>query len=235
MSQKSAGGLGERNKAKRRDAILDAALELFDVNPSSAVTTDQIAARAEVSPATVYNLIGTRDEVLRAIAIRFIQRMTVALAAEAADGSSSRAPMWLQRLLIERSLAGLLEHSQAYRHVISYLGGLGPATQDLQGPNGPTPDPVAFHAASIVLAQRAGAIRKNLDPTAIALQLADNLNGTLIRWSFGGLNDNQLVPLATHGLVALLLAVSTDRERQDLEAELLKLNRQLKRGHKAVL
>jgi AcrR family transcriptional regulator len=231
MSQNSSGGLGERNKAKRRDAILDAALELFDVNPSSAVTTDQIAARAEVSPATVYNLIGRREEVLRAIAVRFIQRMTVVLATEAADGSSSREPMWLQRLLIERSLTALREHSQAYRHVISYLGGLGTSAQDLQSEDGPTPDPVEFHATSVALAQRAGAIRKNLDPTAIALQVADNLNGTLIRWSFGRLDDDLLVPLAMHGLVALLLAVSTDRERPRLEAELLKLNRQLKRGH----
>ena len=233
MSKMSTVGLGERNKAKRRDAILDAALELFDDNPSSAVTTDQIAARAEVSPATVYNLIGTREEVLRAITVRFIQRMTVVLAAEAAAGSSSREPMWLQRLLIERSLTALQEHSQAYRHVISYLGGLGTAARDLQSKDGPTPDPIAFHAASVALAQRAGAIRKNLDPNAIALQLADNLNGTLIRWSFGGLDDDQLVPLAMHGLVALLLAVSTDRERPRLEAELLKLNRRLKRDREA--
>ncbi len=229
MSPKSAEGLGERNKAKRRDAILEAALELFDGNPSGSVTTEQIAARAEVSPATVYNLIGTREEVLRAIAVRFIQRMTLVLAAEAAVGGTGREPMWLQRLLIERSLTALQEHSQAYRHVISYLGGLGTGTQDLQSDDGPTPDPVVFHAASVALAQRAGAIRKNLDPTAIALQLADNFNGTLIRWSFGGLDDDQLVPLAMHGLVALLLAVSTDRERPRLEAELLKLNRQLKR------
>ncbi len=234
MSQNSAGGLGERNKAKRRDAILDAALELFDLNASSTVTTDQIAARAEVSPATVYNLIGTREEVLRAIAVRFIQRMTVELAAEAANGSSSRDPMWLQRLLIERSLTALQEHSQAYRHVISYLGGLGTAAQDLQSDDGPTPDPVEFHAASVALAQRAGAIRKNLNPTAVALQLADNLNGTLIRWSFGGLDDDQLVPLAMHGLVALLLAVATDNERSRLEAELLTLNRQLKRSPKPI-
>ncbi len=143
MSKMSPGGLGERNKAKRRDAILDAALELFDVNPSS-VTTEQIAARAEVSPATVYNLIGTRDEVLRAIAVRFIQRMTVVLAAEAAVGGSSREPMWLQRLLIERSLTALREHSEAYRHVISYLGGLGTATQDLQSDDGPTPTQSRF-------------------------------------------------------------------------------------------
>ena len=38
-----------------------------------------------------------------------------------------------------------------------------------------------------------------------------------------------------HGLVVLLLAMSTDRERPRLEAELLKLNKQLKRGHKASL
>ena len=57
-------GLREKNKAKRRAAILDAAVELLNVHPWHEVPNEQIAARAEVAPATVYNLVGTRERLL---------------------------------------------------------------------------------------------------------------------------------------------------------------------------
>ena len=52
----AVSGLRDLNKAKRRDAILDAALTLLGSRDSNDITTEEIAALAGVSPATVYNL-----------------------------------------------------------------------------------------------------------------------------------------------------------------------------------
>ena len=53
--------LRERNKQKRRNAILDAAFSLLGENDARLLTVERIADRAEVSPATVYNLVGSRE------------------------------------------------------------------------------------------------------------------------------------------------------------------------------
>lgn len=61
-------GLRERHKARRRAQILEAARQLLRADPEASVTTEQIARRAEVVPATVYNLIGPRDQLWQALA-----------------------------------------------------------------------------------------------------------------------------------------------------------------------
>ena len=63
-------GLRERGKLRRTERILDAALELLREDPNQNLTVDRISERAEVAPMTVYNLVGNRDEVWRAIADR---------------------------------------------------------------------------------------------------------------------------------------------------------------------
>ena len=55
------GGLRERNKAKRREAIVDSALALLRQHELHEVSIERVAAGAEVSPATVYNLVGGRE------------------------------------------------------------------------------------------------------------------------------------------------------------------------------
>jgi len=54
--------LRERNKRRRVGRILDAVLALIREEPDRLPTIEQVAARAEVSPMTVFNLVGTRDE-----------------------------------------------------------------------------------------------------------------------------------------------------------------------------
>lgn len=57
------GGLREQHKARRRMRILEATRELLRHGPDSVISAERIAERAEVAPATVYNLIGPRDKI----------------------------------------------------------------------------------------------------------------------------------------------------------------------------
>jgi AcrR family transcriptional regulator len=57
-------GLRERKKARTRAAIQAAALELFERDGYTATTVDQIAERAEVSPATFFRYFPTKEDVV---------------------------------------------------------------------------------------------------------------------------------------------------------------------------
>ncbi|WP_372437895.1 TetR/AcrR family transcriptional regulator [Pseudomonas chlororaphis subsp. aureofaciens] len=57
-------GLRERQKEMRRQAIVNAALLLFEKQGIQATTVEQIAAEAGVSAATVFNYFGTKQHII---------------------------------------------------------------------------------------------------------------------------------------------------------------------------
>src|SRR5271165_5207429 len=64
----AAEGLRARGKRQRRQRILDAARELLHEDPDQGLTVPRIAERADVSPATVFNLVGPRERIWAALA-----------------------------------------------------------------------------------------------------------------------------------------------------------------------
>ncbi len=58
----------------RRDAIIDAAAAIFSESGYSGASIDAIAARANVSRQTVYNQIGDKEKVFRAVVADITQR-----------------------------------------------------------------------------------------------------------------------------------------------------------------
>jgi AcrR family transcriptional regulator len=57
-------GLRERQRIKARRTIQERALDLFDARGFDAVTIEEIAAAAEVSPSSVYRYFGTKEGLL---------------------------------------------------------------------------------------------------------------------------------------------------------------------------
>ena len=61
-------GLRERRKLRRVDRILQAARDLLREGGGDVPTVEQVAERAEVATATVFNLVGTRENLWAALA-----------------------------------------------------------------------------------------------------------------------------------------------------------------------
>jgi AcrR family transcriptional regulator len=66
----NVAGLRAKQKAHRRDLIEQAASQLFVERSFATTTIEDIAERAVVSPATVYNYYGSKNELLLALVVR---------------------------------------------------------------------------------------------------------------------------------------------------------------------
>lgn len=63
-SSQTGGGLRERKKRATRQALQQAAVQLFREHGLASVTVDDICAQAEVSPRTFFNYFTAKEEVL---------------------------------------------------------------------------------------------------------------------------------------------------------------------------
>ena len=68
-----ATGLRERQRRQRAAQVLDAADRLFATQGYEATRIEQIAANADVPPATVYNYFVTKPNLLMALAVRHVR------------------------------------------------------------------------------------------------------------------------------------------------------------------
>ncbi|MFI6026632.1 TetR family transcriptional regulator [Amycolatopsis magusensis] len=78
-------GLRERKKRRTREALIDAAHELFCANGFEATTVDQIAEAVEVSSRTFFRYFTSKEDVALALADEQISAVLEAFAAQPAD------------------------------------------------------------------------------------------------------------------------------------------------------
>jgi AcrR family transcriptional regulator len=185
----------------RRDAILDATVELFGTRPADEVSTQEIAVRAGVAPATVYNLIGTRDDVIQALVSRVLTRLADSLAAlDPAD------PIAAARLIIDQTVDAFVGDSAAFRQIVAMA-------QRSAGERREAIDPSEFQVAAMTRAQALGIIRTDVDAAGLARQIFVSYRGALALWSSGRLDDIGFSAAARHGLLTALAAATVDGHR----------------------
>ena len=81
MSTLTGGARPSNSKAsqRRRVAIAEATLTLLRARDAAEVAVSDIAAEAGVSVATVYNLVGRKDQILAGVIDGYVQRVSVEL------------------------------------------------------------------------------------------------------------------------------------------------------------
>lgn len=210
-------GLRERNKTKRRNAVLDAALLLLDDPDPAPVTTERIAAMAEVSVATVYNLVGTREQLLLALIDRVIAELMDGVRAATPGGD----PVAGLRHVIELSVDVLTTRPVGYRRVVLQLAAAANEAMHTKL------SPATLAAAAFADAQQRGMVRPDLQVEALAAQLYLSYNGALLRWAAGALSEAGFKAAALHGLATILAASATPTARANAISELRRLGDEL--------
>ena len=196
-------GPRDLNKAMRRDAILDAAVILLDTRDSKDITTEEIATLAGVSAATVYNLVGTRNELMYQLVSRILTDLAESLQALNPDN-----PIAAAQLIIDHTVRAFVSNPNAYRQVVA-------VTQRAAAAH-PTPvDPSSFQVVAMRQAQSMGIIRNDIDASGLARQIFLSYTGAAMQWSAGRLDDAGLLTAARHGLFTVLAAAATDDHRQE--------------------
>lgn len=158
--------LRERQKEERREAILDAAVTLFDQLGYSATTVEQIAARAGVSAPTVFNYFGSKQDILYALAVRAdTLALNEALEELPAMDSMVDAMCHLNSMIVKRELEAL--PVTVWREICSPYGNVSEGYQAvnqrlMQGT-----------AQQLRQAQQCGRISSQYDPLFIAEFLND--------------------------------------------------------------
>lgn len=204
-------GRREQNKLLRRSAIVDAARSLLGEFDIDKITVERIAERAEVAPATVYNLVGTREAVFGAL----MQELLSSLAAEL-DGLSAEDPIGYAEAIVTRSVDRFVDDPVVHRQVIGML---------MNRRRDPDRHETGMDAAylqveAIEAAQAAGLVDPDVDPEVVGLQILLSYDGAMIDWTRGRLDDEGFKLYALQGLYATLVAVATDGGATDLRRRL---------------
>ncbi|MFD8979560.1 TetR/AcrR family transcriptional regulator [Streptomyces sp. NPDC059564] len=200
--QTAEGGLRERHKAQRRSRILEATRELLRDGPESVISTERIAERAEVAPATVYNLIGPRDKIWEALAAGFMDELEHRLAALGAGDPRevvrSTVRLFVGDPVVSRRMVRGWEES-------GLVLGRSPLTQ-------------LRRAMADVREQ--GLLRPDIDTDALAAVVGASCVGALHQWVAGLIDDDRFLARALFALDVVLAAAAADPYREQLVAPL---------------
>jgi len=208
-------GKRDQNKAKRRDAILDALISELNKKNSADVTNEDIAALAGVSPATVYNLVGTREDLMMAAINRDLDALDRSLAEHA-----ELDPLETAVLTVELAVESMTANSAAFRQII-------PIARRVAGPGTLNRDPSSFLVQAMRRAQAAGLIRSEIDASGLGRQIYLSYAGAVSLWSAGRIDDDGFRTASLHGLYTALAAAATEQYQPEFVESFVRLSKEL--------
>jgi AcrR family transcriptional regulator len=217
----NATPLRERQKLKRRGAILAAARSLFSRFDGDSISAEQIAAVADVSAPTLYNLIGTRNQLLATLLDEMLgevedelRRLSIS---DPLERGAAVIDICAQRFILE---------APVLRYVVRKLIGLERASEVRM-----THDAIFIQRLVLLDAVRAGQIDSRWDAYQIAVQIYFDFVGALLLWAGQMLEDKHFRTQVQHGYWAILASFATVDGRTLIEARLADVQAQLIADH----
>ena len=169
---------------QRKTTILDAARALISERGIDKLVIADVAERADVSVATIYNLVGTRDRLLIALLDDVAESVRSRLAEQpASDGIDGCVEV------ITAACETVLSDAATVRTVLASVGAVAPDQWLTEGMGGPIRERVDAAIDS-------GHIGNELSPAAITDGIHLGFRGALISWVFGLLTNDELTPNA---------------------------------------
>jgi AcrR family transcriptional regulator len=220
----------EANVASRRQRILESARTLLAEAGQDGLSMRKLAKEAGFSVTTLYNLVGSREDILRALIEDSAGRFSSPVTVPASSGDSlSRAveafdsvlryfvddASVLKPLIVANFATGYLDELQKEEHGL-YLR---PAKDTVRG--------CLFDAIA------EGQIRDVVSPEFLEAQFYIGLELALDRWAFGFLDDDEFRSKSLCGAYLTLLAVASPENLPRIESELRRLERRSRNGRRS--
>jgi AcrR family transcriptional regulator len=208
-----AAGLRERHKQQRRERILEAIRELLRECPNETPTVERIAELADLSPATVFNLVGPRDQQWAALCDALLRELDACLAFAADEDPREQA-----RRIVGETAELFIADAAVFRHLVNSWGRSGPLLQE---------NPVPQLRAALRRGQASGMLRPDLHVEALVGHIATAAGGALRHWAAGQISDAAFRMRVRFAVDVVFAAGASD----DLAAELhAPLQRNRRRG-----
>ncbi len=206
----------EQGKASRRDAIFDAARNLLR-DEGHEVSAERIAQRAGVSTATLYNLIGPREQLLGALLSDLFEKLESDVnALGVAD------PLLFGEAVVTISVGLFCSDSALWRCVVHAAG----STYAVAVAPFVRLQPIELQKRAMREAKALGMLPKSVSTDMAAQQIYTSYNGALFMWAGGILSDAEFLNLAQSGFWLTIAALGARAERARALAVLQKIERE---------
>ena len=212
MSPVDAGELSRREQSKsaRRSAILDAARSLIREHGPQ-VAAEKIAQRAGVSTATVYNLIGPREQLLGLLLSELFEDLRARIA-----GMKLVDPFLVGDAVVVVSARMFIADAALWLNVIPEIrGAFGVRVQPFI-----SFQPINLQRQAMQTAKDIGMLNRSADAEMTATQIYAAYTGALFLWAGGYLSDDAFINQAKAGYWAILAALGAGDHRRRALGEL---------------
>lgn len=190
--------------AERRERILDAAREIIAEQGFEALTVRELAQAAGVTVPTIYNLVGSKDQVLIAAVAEQTERFVRSIERAAGDVVP----------IVEANLRELLRMPRYYRSLLRLL-----LTSDQAREARRTVWAALGGQLRVALGElaEAGGIEDWVELDALAGQIQGLIGGAAQAWANGAVSDDEFARVELYGVALLMLGVTRGAARKGYE------------------
>jgi AcrR family transcriptional regulator len=203
----AAVGLRERSKLRRVDRILASARDLLRESDGEVPTVEAVAERAEVAAATVFNLIGTRENLWAALADQALAELEQHVEALPDHDPHKRA-----RRIVSMTVDAICADAPVHRAVLLHWQ---ESARLLR------PGPTAELVRCLEAAADSNMIRADLDRRRLGEMIAVACTGAVHQWAARLIDDRTFKRRCRTAVdLAFAAAATTDEARSGFLADL---------------
>ena len=199
-------GLRERHKQQRRERILEAIRELLRESPDETPTVERIAELADLSPASVFNLVGPREQQWAALCDDLVNDLNACLAFAAEEDPREQA-----RRIVAETAELFITDAAVFRHLVNSWEHGGTLLQE---------SPIPQLRAALRRGQASRMLRSDLHVEALVGHLATACGGALRNWAVGQISDSAFRARVRFAVDVVFAAGASESCAETLQAPL---------------
>jgi AcrR family transcriptional regulator len=211
-----------RQKAERRERILEAARAVIGERGYDALTMRDLARTSRVTVPTIYNLVGGKEDVLFAAVEEQTARFVAGIRAAGAKGPGSGV-----LAVVDACARELLRLPGYYRSLLQLFFTSASAS--------PARDAVSLAlyeqlAAGVAELRESGELAAWVDERALCERLLSHLIFTSMQWASGALGRETLRAVALYDACLVLMGVTEGATRDALQRRAVRLQARARAG-----